>query len=112
MFRMGLSEDMEPYVFNLIQGAKSSKRTLTVDDMLTALADHYKRHQYQEDNTKALKARVKSRDRARCEHCDKPGHTKEGCWNLHPEQVPKWAKEKARWNASKNSSGVKIMRSM
>ena len=42
-FRMGLSADLEPYTFQLVQAAKDSAQELTIDDMMTALVDHDKR---------------------------------------------------------------------
>ena len=41
-FRMGLSADLEPYTFQLVQAAKDSAQELTTDDMMTALVDHDK----------------------------------------------------------------------
>ncbi len=57
MFRMGLHIELEPYIFHLAQEARTAKKTLTVDEMVTAFADHDKRLQHREDNeTKTLRA--------------------------------------------------------
>jgi len=45
LFRMGLHTELEPYVFHLAQGARAAKKTLTVDEMITAFADYDKRHE-------------------------------------------------------------------
>jgi len=45
MFRMGLHTELEPYIFHLAQGARTAKKTLTVDEMVTAFADHDRHHQ-------------------------------------------------------------------
>lgn len=42
---MGLHTELEPYVFHLAQGARAAKKTLTVDEMITAFADYDKRHE-------------------------------------------------------------------
>lgn len=57
--RMGLSADLEPYTFQLVQAVKDSAQELTIADMMAALVDHDKRSQYLED-TKALA--IKYRD--------------------------------------------------
>ena len=113
---------MKSYVFSLIQRIRSANQILIIDDMLAALANHDKRRLHQEkNNTRDLKARTfknrnKSKDKARCEHCDRTDHTKEECWKLHSKQVPEWMKKKARWKIDKNSdstvSTVKIVRSL
>ena len=43
MFRMGLGQNLEPYVFQLAQRTRTVKRILIVNDMITALTDHDKR---------------------------------------------------------------------
>ena len=97
MFRNGLSPTLEPYVFQLAQGARTAKRILTVDDMITALADHEKRQQYSELKhegvTRANKASFKKKEP--CKHCDRTGHKEEDCWTKYPEKKPEWYKEKA-----------------
>ena len=40
-----------------------------------------------------------------CEHCKKKGHDKESCWQLHPERIPDWVKEKEA--ARKNNKFTK-----
>jgi hypothetical protein len=44
MFHMGLHIKLEPYIFHLAQGARTAKKILTVDEMVTAFADHDRRH--------------------------------------------------------------------
>lgn len=50
---MGLSSDLEPYTFRLVQAAKDSAQELPIDDTMRALADQDKIVQCLED-TKAL----------------------------------------------------------
>ncbi len=113
---MRLHIKLKPYIFHLAQEARTAKKILTVDEMITAFADHDKRHQHREDNeTKTLRARsfYKSKNSNHCTHCDRTDHNKERCWELHPEQASDETQIKARWNASKEkTSGVKIVRSM
>ena len=42
LFLLGLNEGLEPYVFYLIQTAKTNKASLNIDDMAVALSDHDK----------------------------------------------------------------------
>lgn len=79
---MKLHIDLKSYIFHLTQRARAAKRTLTVDEMITAFADHDKRRLHlKENNTRSFRARASndSKDKTRCEHCDKPDHTKDEC---------------------------------
>jgi len=52
-----------------------------------------------EEQTKGAflgKRRREEDQRERCEHCQKPGHDKDGCWGLHPELRPKWPRTNNR----------------
>lgn len=51
LFRMGLSSNLEPYTFQLVQATKDSAQKVAIDDMMATF--HGKRSQYLED-TKAL----------------------------------------------------------
>jgi len=43
LFLLGLNEGLKPYVFGLIQSAKTNKTKLSIDNMAIALVDHDKR---------------------------------------------------------------------
>lgn len=57
---MGLSADLGPHIFQLVQAAKDSAQELKIDDMMAALVDHDKRSQYLED-TEALAVNLRDR---------------------------------------------------
>lgn len=43
----------------------------------------------QKEAQNALLSRPKQGRRRQCDHCHKTGHTKDYCWDLHPEKKPK-----------------------
>ncbi len=43
LFLLDLNENLEPYIFGLIQSAKINKTGLFIEDMIIALVDHDKR---------------------------------------------------------------------
>ncbi|MCJ1349007.1 hypothetical protein MMC31_007241 [Peltigera leucophlebia] len=49
LFRMGLSSDLEPYTYQLVQVTRDLAQEQTIDDMMAALVDHHKRTQLLED---------------------------------------------------------------
>jgi hypothetical protein len=135
LFLLGLNEGLEPYVFGLIQSAKISKTTLSIDDMTIALVDHDKRSNQEESfNTKSMVAKFDKKSKSRnnskprkdpdktCSHCELKGHNEKDCWFLHPKLRPEgWkprndkkdgVKEGSDKPDSVKNSGVKIVRSM
>lgn len=60
LFRMGLSSHLELYTFHLVQATKGSAQELTIDDMMAALVNHYKKSQCFED-TKAFAVNFRDR---------------------------------------------------
>ncbi len=98
-FRLGLKEDLEPYVFNMIQQARNNKVELEIDDLTIALVEHDKRVSQSEDSSKAMAAKFgkqnkptknkgRGGDKERCEHCDWEGHSKDKCYYLCPNLRP------------------------
>ncbi len=80
LFLLGLNEGMKPYVFGLIQSAKT-KTKLSIDDMAIALVDHDKRsNQEESSNTKSMVVKFGKKDSDKtCSHCELKGHTKQDC---------------------------------
>ena len=112
IFRMGLPESLEPYMFHLTQAARSANRTPAIDEMITTLMNHDKRHQQKKKNHKSLRIKEKASgsrlNSELCQHCAKPDHKEEDCWTKYPDKAPGWVKEKAKWK----NSGAKVVRSM
>ena len=57
---MGLSADLELYIFQLVQAANDSDQQLMIDDMMAALVDYDKQLQYLE-YTKVLAVNFRNR---------------------------------------------------
>jgi len=134
LFLLGLNEVLEPYIFGLIQSAKTNKTKLSIDDMAIALVDHDKRSNQEEgSSSKSMVAKFgkkpKSRNNSKlrkgpaktCFHCEQRGHNKQDCWYLNPKLRPEgWKpsqekKDLAKEGSDKDlgkSSGVRIVRSM
>ena len=46
----------------------------------------------------------------KCPHCNRPGHGKDHCWKLHPEQVPEHMKESwAKREEERKKQGKKVL---
>lgn len=84
---MKLHIELKSYIFHLTQRTRATKRTFTVDEMITVFADHDKRRQHQENNEeRVMKTRVfknkkknQSSDRGLCKHCNRSVHFEEKC---------------------------------
>ena len=119
-FRLGLPEDLAPYLFQLIQTARANKEELDIENMTVALSEHEKRLSNTED-AKAKAARFGKQDKPpgnpnprgggrsnrnndknntgtppQCDHC-KGKHTKNKCFYLHKDKRPeKWEPYKGK----------------
>ncbi len=94
LFLLGLNENLEPYIFGLIQSAKVNKTGLFIENMTIALVDHDKRSNDEEGfSFKSMIAQFggkkskfknsrKSSDK-QCFHCEQPSHRQENCLYLY-----------------------------
>ncbi len=98
LFLLGLNEGLEPYVFGLIQSAKTNNTKLSIDDMTIALVDHDKRsNQKESSNTKSMVAKFGKKSKFGWKpRNDKKDVVKEG--SNKPDSV--------------KNSGVRIVRSL
>lgn len=102
-FRMGLPARLNPYVFQLVHGAKTSGKVLTIDEIVAALVAEEKRTEYDENNedakARALKnqkgekslsnqnqsANGKKKKPGPCSYCKGPSHNEKQCYYNNSE---------------------------
>ena len=112
-FRMGLTRNLNSYMFHLTHGAKLRGTVLTIDEMVKALIDQDKRDIHMEesrnsartaknsrnrptkpsknDGSKDKDKSKKDRDTGPCEVCESPTHDKPHCFYHNKSQrTPDW----------------------
>ncbi len=105
-FRLCLNSDLEPYIFQMVNTARTQQRELEIDEMIIAFVDHNRRQQFSED-IKALAANKgkgksttekekpttlpttppstkKDQGKQRCEHLGSERHVKKSCYYFMP----------------------------
>ena len=109
-FCMGLPQELNPYVFQLVHAAKQQGKDLTIDEMVAALVDQDKRASYMVEGKSDNARSAKSKDRGNkpkgstnngshdhkkdcgegpCDYCGmKEGHNTAHCYYKNPKQRP------------------------
>jgi len=94
LFLLDLNENLELYIFDLIQSVKINKINLFIENMIIALVDHDKRSNNEknfsfksmiaqfDDKKSKFKNSQKSLNK-QCFHCEQSSHRQENCWYLY-----------------------------
>jgi len=123
LFLLNLNENLESYIFDLIQSVKINKIDLFIKNMIIALVDHDKRSNNEksfsfksmiaqfDDKKSKFKNFWKSSNK-QCFHCEQSSHRQENCWYLYSKlRSEEWKSSQEKKNLIIDFE-VRIVRTM